>query len=302
MNSERRSDSSEELSTTDEYPELEKILSKYKYDITSKLLTQTSDNKEAAYVGAINDLGDELYIELDIDGALSVNKSRDDIFSTTEEFNVPNSLIEGSLSTVGHGISGIALTCKNNICIVHRDITGSSAKTNKRYYSRLGDKCQQEKNILYFPYPVVKMSDIKENVDLVRENVNKKSKLLRKLFEEHCHQNIEILQDSLEQLNEALNQFIDSKVAATKSLSETMKELISIKQEYEDLTDLDEQSVKNKKLVLRNIQKRHELKTNLLSMCQVIASKKKDIDSIICLINSYTDHLDEEYSDLDRLL
>ncbi len=300
---------------------IEKILSRYSYEITAKVLIDRPKGREALYVEAINDLGDKLYIELDNDGSLSVDKRKDHIFYEADWKNktddsdspIPQSLLISSYRNIDNGTSGIAIRCDSGLYIIKSNDTSldNPIQYEKTYFrSNRSDALipiKSHDNTLcnYSLYPIIRLSDLQEFPDLVKENTHRTAENLRKLSYIHEKRDLLLLRSRLDTLIKSYDEFLEAEDIASDNLNKSLTELNKLRNYYVE-NDADErlspELANRKKAVIDNIEKRHQLGSNLILVSQKINSDTDKIDKLVDKLKRYTQYVKNEFSDMDRIL
>ncbi len=292
---------------------IEKILLRYGYDITAKVLIDRPKGREALYVEAINDLGDKLYIELDNDGSLAVDKRKDHIFYEADWKNktgpIAESLLISSYRNIDNGTSGIAIRCDSDLYIIKS--SDNPIEYEKTYFrSNRSDalipiKSPDDTLCNYSLYPIIRLSDLQEFPDLVKENTHRTAENLRKLSYIHEKRDLLLLRARLDTLIKSYDEFLEAEDIASDNLNKSLTELNKLRNYYaendEDLRSSPELADR-KKAVIDNIEKRHQLGSNLILVSQKINSDTDKIDKLVDKLKRYTEYVKNEFSDMDRIL
>jgi len=188
-------------------------------DITpkTKIIMRTEDDKlYVSYMVCFTELGHQFLLDIDVEG-----KTRDD---TKEIFidsrNSPSkSLIRGELEKMNNMISGVALICDNNICIVERSDdkkpeVNLEFEGNKFFEGNLKLPMIRMSELLHIPKEMI--SYINEaSLKISRERLNTEERTLN-----NFKKNMEYLNDNFKQLIKIRESFLDNLNKSYEALME----------------------------------------------------------------------------------
>jgi len=276
---------------------LENELLSYDYLPIEKIIIRDKTNGEKAkYLKALNKLGQTVFIDLDADTSVQLNHN-DQIFVESTKNTLSYSSKLGSMKSLDLDVCGVAFQCHNGICTLCRDHRSSIPIESS--FTSVDNKLPKIGiiNDNPIPYPIVRLSEIRENPFLVLKTINRATKKLRNISYDECILSIKETTHIIGDLSSTYKKFTHLQEVKFKSISESIeileKKLIDIK--HDDLNGEDKRLYK---LLKYNIHLRNDRILDLLSICQdvyrIMNTDKSSIIGIIQYLTEIVDYLEHD--------
>jgi len=286
---------------------LDEMLKNRGYNVMSRVLIRNQDSKNnnlrAQFIEALNDLGQKVLIDLDLEGIIAANNA--DLIVTPDGIaeTIPHSFKTGVFECAGLDVTGVAFVCDDEICVLLRDEDGVGPHEINFRPDKFSQVPDQKTNTLddYVVYPIVKLSDIKENPKLTSETIDEVTRRLQNTIYENCKTGTKHTLSAIKKLEDSLHEFIEIEHACSVELSKSIEALKQIHNDYLKAPPNEENRVRYKKL-LYNLRKRHEYAVELIHLCKKVNSKKDKILEYANYINDVSRHCLKGFKDLSRPL
>lgn len=279
---------------------LDKDLTNNGYTTLSKIIVKgENDERKTQYVKAINKKGQTVYVLIDTYGYTS---SKNDDLTLMEVNNatvVPYSLKTGAFSCAGKEVSGIAFECgSDSICVLSHNIHDLTPIESNFVFVQQKPEVQKLSNTI-MPYPIIKLSEIKVNPNLLLKNTDVVTRRLR-----NSSYNIELnafnnLQQSLQKLNNVLLEFNKITQNAAAGLSRTLSQLDEWNEIYLSNPPVTDDAKDKYKRLQYNLSHRNQGISDLLRIMNKVNNKSKDIELISKEIDDLTALCKKEFSNVD---
>ena len=156
---------------------VENVLKNYMYTPIAKVTARTPNAETndgtivAEYIKAYNPMGIIVFVQLNDGGYASID--RNDLTMTKVGISdiVPYSMRKSAYDMVTPHSTGVAIECKNGVCMVERNTTGSPQETNYIQDITIVEKKTESymSDDALIAHPIVSLLDIKTNHQLVLE-------------------------------------------------------------------------------------------------------------------------------------
>jgi len=253
---------------------IENELSELGYSVINKIVTQ-----KLQFLKAINKKGQKVYIYIDVLGCSSV---KDIIITETNINSLSYSIKNGAYNCVGTDVIGVVFEYgTNSICTIMRG--DNDLKFNEMNY--VFSHNDHTHNLSFegcvITYPIIKLSELKVNPDIVLYNTDVVTRRLRNAEDSYERQELANTDCALEQLNEALYDFKQKCNNSTHKVLVTIQQLkISQEcQEHESRNDL----IKSNDNIIK-----------LICIMKKVASKRKEMEKITSEIEELTNYLSSQ--------
>lgn len=281
----------------------EDVLTNYDYiPLTTIIINDNKNNFKNKYVKAINKMGQKVYILIDNDNK---NLNYDLILMETNNGNtIPFSLKNGSLNLAGMDVSGIMFECdKNGLCLLENVVNenNENMSTLESNYKLVEDNKKSsiiENDGGYLNYPVVKLSEIKINNNLVIESSNNVTKKLRNISYKNNLEELYNMYDSIENLQKTQNQLFNIIKNNSKNLKETIETLEDWNRYYIENPPETEIDIKKNNNIIHNLRIRNDYINYIICGMNQISEYIPKINEINDTMNDYINFYEEEFENL----
>jgi len=271
------------------------------YNIITKFLINENDNLSARFLECINDLGQKTFIDLDISASITANSDDPILIVDGIEDRLPHSLKNGMFECSGLEVSGIVIIYDKNIIVLIRDEDGHGPYEFKFIINNTDTNIYPDIIDEYMVYPIVKLSEIQENAQLVTENIDEVTKRLQNTIYENCKSGIKMTLAATKKLENSILEFIDVEIHCSNELAQSIHTLKDILEKYKHAPNTEENQIRYQKLLF-NLRKRHEYALELINLCQKINHKRDKIIKYADYISEITTSCLKGLKDLSRPL
>jgi len=233
-------------------------LSNAGYTPITKILIQSSDSNRIKYIKTYNTHGKLVYVYLDCDGNCS-DMDCVQMSEVTEGLNVPYTLRTTAASCNNLDISGIAFECGEGICALHRK--RNNPMDFDEYLFTPED--HQHTDIMYtkgmaMPYPIVRLSEIRSNPDLITASIDESFINMRNTFFDLSNKEVNETISLLNKLEVESRNFLITARNVISQLNSDIQVLEKMAAEHRTAKNPTAEMKKNYRLILVNLRKRHE--------------------------------------------
>lgn len=265
------------------------------YKILGKIVVNDlNGHKHIKYLKVINKKCHKLFIYVDIIGYSSV-QSTDMVINETESGNsLSYSIKNGACNCMGNDVNGIAFEYgTNSICTLVRE--NNNVNLVESNYSFINLQNNNENNIT--SYPIIRLSEIKVNPEIVLENTDTVIRRLRTAEDSNERNELNNTHCSLELLNEAFIDFNDSCNEVTDKLVISLNQLKEWNDIYlNDPPCDDEYKEKFQKLQCKLTNTNDDV-LKLIYIMKRVASKKRELEKITAEVKELTCFMNKEFVD-----
>jgi hypothetical protein len=286
--------------------ELEEELMKYHYIPLNTIIIRDDDgdflNK---YVKAVNQMGQKVYILIDVDTKRNVLS--DLTLVNTKMGNVlPYSLKAGAMKMAGMDASGIAIESdqnglcmlesvmdeeNDNISIIESNFTFKEEQTTNSVVENYG---------CHMSYPVVKLSEIRVNNNLVVEGANTVTRKLRNASYNTYIDDVKTAIEAIKELEESYVSLLTMLETNAMELTQSLTDLETWNKYYLDHPPTQECDTKKHNLILHNMRIRNDYIGYVICGLKKAGDDRYPIEKLNNNIKEYTDFFTEEFKDLNR--
>lgn len=252
------------------------------------------------YIKAITINGIPILIELDIEALIAVNP--DDM--NVKESNSIDIPLPGFLDVnkLGMDIDGLAIECSNGICTMTRDANLQPVSRNlslQKPYSTASKSLSKLMNDGFELYPIIRFSDLRSNPDIALQNVEQQSKKIRNDLYNKSNESLKETQIHLLKLNQTYNDAVKIIPAKAKELSDTISQLQKFASDYQK-SGITEKNMSKYTAVIKNIQERNSLVSELLAIISKLANTGRNITNATNELQNVINALNIDFVNLDR--
>lgn len=285
---------------------LEAELFAYGYIPKNKIVIKNTEGEyTSVYVKAVNRMGQIVYILLDTDNNPN-NIGSDLTLIESKTGNIlPYSLKLGAIKMAGMNVSGVAFECdKNGLCVLSNRITDNNIQAVEYNFTFVEEKTPAATVVENYgcnmSYPVVKLSEIKANNNLVTEGSNIVTRKLRNASYNAYEQDLCSLKESIITLNQKFDTFTQIYQSYKHKLSDTLTLLEQWNAHYICHPPQNECDKKKAELIFQNITTRNNYINYLICGMKRVAENKNQVDKISENVDEFNNLFIEIFSNLDK--
>lgn len=273
---------------------LDEELTRSGYTPLSKIVVIGQNNdSQVKYIKAKSQLGEPVYIAVDVDDAYVSHTNKDPRFKETrKQILVDEQEKEIAFTKLGLGVNGVALECKNGLCTILHD-EGLNKPREQNFVLVYTKKAEETLTIASFP--IVRMSDIRVNPELVCRNADETIRTMRNCALQKCLADIDCLKKKLDETCQLFQQTLTCKKNVINEFRRTMALLEDY---YAKCCRCPEKNACKIKNILYNIEKRNAKFPYLLETCHEIAALNGIIDDVNCKLKEAKCKLDKKFKNL----
>lgn len=283
------------------------VLSKLGYHVLSKVLVKDADRDpvHARFLDVLNNLGQRVFVELDIEGHLAA-QSQDPIMiqGSSRSNSIPHSCKVGTFECAGQEVAGVAFAYSDDagrhhdICSLLRDEDGSGPLEVNYHLD------QDTAEIMTKPvaYPIVRLSEIVDNPDSTLRNINEATRRIRNTTYENCKTELEQTREAIRKLGESFIEFNEVQSRCSHELMASIRSLEKIHQQYREFPPTTDENRERYRKLLFNFRKRHEFAIELIGVCQLVNAQRETILQYTQLIREALDYCRKEFRDINRII
>jgi len=279
---------------------LENELMKHGYMTVSKIVIQTSDgDKRTQYIKSVNKKGQKVFILIDVKGYTTALPSDLTLIEADNGNVIPYSLKTGAYNCAANDVSGIAFECGSDaVCILARGLKDVTPRESTYVFVEKSMSVKaHEASVM--TYPVIRLSEIKANPELILHNTDIVTRRLRNRAYEAELEELAVTQQSISKLNAAFNHFNCMREDKATKLNRTLTQLEQWNEVYlANLPCTDEGKDRYRRLHYNLIQ-RNEGIAILLRAMKRVANKYAEIDAITREIDEITEYCEKEFANVE---
>ena len=273
---------------------LDEELARTGYTPLSKMIVVSPSGEQSVrYIKAQNQLGEPLYIAVDVNDAfVSQNNNDPRLRESRIPMNIGKEEKELAYSKAGMGVAGVALECKTGLCTIMHD---EQMRAPREQNFVLIHTKKVEETLILASFPVVRMSEIRANPLACQKNIDQALRKMRNAALHNCVCNIETVKKKLEQVCQLFQQTLTCEENVVKEFSRTMNIL---EDSYDKCSKCPEKNECKLKEIIYNIEKRNTKFPALLESCKEIASLEQTLDEALCTLKDAKAKLDKKFRHL----
>lgn len=241
--------------------EVEEVLKHHKYFILKRIFINSESGVVARYIKAFDKNGHVVYIEPDVDGSIMRGEEEAIYQEKNGNIPIPYSYKTGTIKCVETDACGVVFECNGSYCTVRANPTDVNMPMESLY-------CEAEvasTEVMFdeshvTAYPIVRLSEILENPELVCENIERVSHRILEVTYNLSREALELGRVKLCRLVKFWNKYSHLQDCYLAELKKVKIEIYALKCEYEKKDCLDECQKKCYLEVLYNLYTReHDL-------------------------------------------
>ena len=276
---------------------LENTLLKYGYTPISKIVVRNVEKNIAQYVKCINIKGQKVFIELDVKGFSRATNNDMTIIDKTNANIVQLSTKNGAYKCVGNEVCGVAIECgSDGVCIISHGSDGiTPIETTYMYIA--GSNNNDAGCIM--TYPIIKLSEIVLNPDLIVANTSVVISRLRTSAYTDASKELSELQESITQFNNLFVEFDKTRNICTSKIISSKQILNKYCDEYISNPPKSDEQKENFANVKKNLLFRNDCIEILIRTIVRFSSYKDDINRVNKYMEEYINILQSKCDKLD---
>jgi hypothetical protein len=275
----------------------------------SKIVIQDSEgNRKIQYVKALNKKGQKVFILLDVNGYITTRSTDLILIETNKAQVVPYSLKMGAVDCAGTEVCGIAFECgSSSLCVLSRDPEDLTPKETNFVFIEQNETAlgiiipteHIEHTGQIMAYPVIRLSEIRANPNLILENTDLVTRRLRNTSYKILVDDLKSFDKSIEELRTNFDTFMSTREKDATRLNRTLNQLDQWNEIYmihPPTTDDFKERYRNLQF---NLSQRNEKIEILLRSMKKVADLRTEIDSISKTITDITEFFNKEFTYID---
>jgi len=208
---------------------LEKELLLAGYAPISKIVVNNgSGDKKTQYIKAINKKGQQVSIYVDVNGYITARADDLTLIESHKASVVPYSIKTGAYNCANKDVCGVAFECgTDSVCVLSRGVNDLTPKEANFVYveqpTTAAVSLETEGSIM--SYPVIRLSEIRANPNLVLNNTDIVTRRLRNATYTSELQSLAAAEQYVNKLNLAFNRFNRLRENSAEQLNRTLTTL-----------------------------------------------------------------------------
>ena len=264
------------------------------YTPISKMVVVTPKGEPTVrYVKAQNQLGEPVYIAVDVNDSYISQSAADPRFRESRiPINIGNDDKEMAFTRAGLGVSGVAMECNKGLCTIMHD---EQMKAPREQNFVLIHTKKTEETFVMASFPVVRMSDIRLNPLAVQKNIDCALRKMRNAALSSCLCCISSVEKKFEKTCQLFKETLDAKEKVIKEFHRTMTIL---EDAWDNCSKCPEKNCEKLKEIAYNIEKRNSKFPALMESCREIASLNDALDEVNCTLEAAKLKLNKKFCHL----
>lgn len=277
---------------------LEKELSRHGFTNPVNIVVQDGKKSQVPFVKAENEIGQPVYIQVDIPGAVTRQNENDSRFKPTKTaMMIPKEEKDMAYTQAGLSVSGVAMECQDGLCtIMHNDQMKAPAEQNySLVYTKRKEKHVIKEEMLTVSYPIVRMSDLCANPVAVKKAIDCALRKMRNAALKACLCEIERVQKKFDCL---CKEFKEVNCLREKVIKEFHRTITILEDSYDNCAKCPEKNACKLKEIAYNIEKRNAMFPCLMKSCKQMAALEQDIDQLLEVVKANKCRLEKKFKNL----
>lgn len=282
---------------------LENELVKLGYVPLTKIVVSTENGqKRTQYIKAINKKGQKVFIMVDVAGFTSIRSTDLTLIESNDVTMVPYSIKTGAYTCASKEVCGVAFECgPDAICLLTREQEDMTPKEANFVFTeeaiRPIEDIRKDGNIMI--YPVIRLSEIRANPELILSNTDIVTRRLRNATYTSELRELSQMQEAIINLNKVFGDFNAMREDIADKLNKTLTQL----EKWNDIyiakpPQTDEEKDKYRKLQY-NMIIRNDGITTLLRTMKKVSEKRIEIEQISKEINDITEFCKKKFLNIE---
>jgi len=248
-------------------------------------------------------MGQTVFILIDVNGYTTARAADLTLIQAHNASIVPYSLKTGAYNCAGKDVCGVAFECGSDaVCVLARapdDLTPKEA--NFVFLEKQTPPVAAlETEGTITTYPVIRLSEIRANPNLVLQNTDIVTRRLRNSGYSALLQELAVTQQSLNKLNESFIRFDRIREDVAGKLNTTLTQLEQWNNVYMQNPPTTDDGKDKYRALQYNLTLRNDNIAVLLRIMKKVADLHRGINSITKEINDISDFAEKEFVNVDR--
>jgi len=263
--------------------DIEKTLLAKGFIPTDKILTRDDDgNIICNFIKVRDKLGHAAFVELDCDyrdgmGFLTI-LPEEEIMSEKHGVSViPYSLKIGTFEANNNDLYGVGFECDNSICVMSRKDPSLKPMETTFIHSKNIDNDMGILSRHPIPFPIVKMTDILANSEMIQKNIKTGHSRMRNVAFTSCMKEVVSLKKYSKELNEEIQRFDKISSEVSNVLASTINDLEDMHDVYEKTGAKNQKDIDNVRSIRFNLNKRHDLVNDHIANCHSMRERSEKV-------------------------
>lgn len=273
---------------------------------TEKILTQDREGRiNCHFIKTRDKLGHSSFVEVDTDytngmGFVKVSPNEEVMTVSSEASVIPYSMKIGTFEA-NNDLYGVGFVCDNGVCMMQRKDPSLKPTETVFSYSTGGENRSGIMQDHPVPYPIVKMTDILANPREVQNSIVNSHTRMRSVAFNQCQKEVENLKKKVGELNREICEFEKNSNEVSNVLACNINELLKYHKGYENMGELCQKDRNKMKMIQFNLQKRHDLLNDHISLCKSVKERSNKISAITEELEGINTYMVELFENLNTI-
>jgi len=272
-----------------------------------KILTKDeNDNLMCQYIKALDPTGRSAFVDLDCEGYVSIDPKNMSVTKMSNKASVvPYSTKIGTYDCASSEVCGVAFECDNEICTVKRSDTNlaptETVFTHVKNPLSSGHKHHGMVESHPIAYPIVSMSEIKNNPEAVTCSIKQSHASMRNVSFNQGKKETKELAVVTKDLHDEVKRYERNQNIVSTKLSKGIAELEQVYEYYKKRPPVNDKERELKRQVIFNLRKRHDLVIDHLKLSESVNSRVNRIKELAGEIKELNDYGDKLFKGIDNV-
>lgn len=274
-----------------EEPDLCQQLGECGFNVSRQILAKDEDgNISSPYAKVTGNDGSEMLVFLDASGRLPLDKNESPMILTQGPAD------QSIQSLLNQDVIGVGHVCQDSACVKLGEQTHNLER---------GEKGQLEGPLsLTQSYPVVRLSNLRENPSRVAQSAKAASYRLKTQSLTNAQAELQTLGSNLDKLDKEYKTFLSHQKSGADQLLKSINQLEHIKSQYDKMQEsgqaLSPANQQKYSLVLQTLRSRNKLLNELALLDQKLAQLNSKVADDVDNVRSLNNFLTAEFKDLTK--
>lgn len=260
------------------------------HPVSTVIVKNNEGGLEGRYVKALNKMGQHVFVLLDTQGYTAVDPKDLTMIEAKAASIVPLGVKASGLDNAGAEVSGVAFECNEGVCTLIRGQDTTPRETSFVYVEKKAEKAAIIQDHV-IAYPIVRLSEIIANPDLVMKNVDIATRRIRNAAYQNVLWKTKKEGEYIAALNAAFARFTSVCGESFAQLNKDINMLEGFNAQAMQIKSLSTLEQAKHEKVMNNLAYRNEMVPKILMKCEEVAATKEELAAITARINSVTDQL-----------
>lgn len=248
------------------------------YGILSKIIVRNGEGADRTrYIKAVNKKGQKVFIMLDGEGYTTARTNDLTLIESHMASVVPYSVKTGAYNCAGKDVCGVAFECgSDSVCVLYREPNDLKPKEANLVFVQRDAPAAVTMEIdgNTMSYPVIRLSEIRANPDLVLSNTDLVTRRLRNEAYTAQLQELAAEQMAIEKLGAAFMKFNTVREDVAMKLNRTLTQLEQYNDIYMARPPMTDEAKDKYRRLQFNLVQRNDGITLLIRLMERVAAKK----------------------------